>query len=258
MRQYRVWTHPSGLTEAVKHGWSWPAFFFGGFWAIAKRMTLLGIGMLLARLVIVYAIVVTQNEDNDLLFLVSGLLLDLFFGANGNSWREWYLKRRKFVLVETKVQTTVLPSVRTLFSHPLVGLRTLWHDPVWSKVIATIIVGVFGAVGVYIFRTHSTTDRADSANIAPHHFSVPTCKSATLNGHVKPNGAETFAWFEWGETPDLGSVTRQQRFTDETEYYQVLVDLKESTNYFYKAMASNINGTMESRVFSFTTARCER
>lgn len=71
--------------------------------------------------------------------------------------------KRGFVPVHTNVLTNVQPPFRTLFSHPITGLRTLWHDPVWSKVIATIIVGVFGVFGVYILRTPSTSDRADSA-----------------------------------------------------------------------------------------------
>jgi len=257
MRQYRVWTHPSGLTEAVKHGWSWPAFLFGGLWAIAKRMTLIGIFMLLGSLVI-GGLMATQVEDEDGIWLFAlTLLLGLFFGANGNSWREWILKKRGFVPDHTNVQTKI-PPFQTLFSHPIVGLRTLWHDPVWSKVIATIIVGVLGVFGVYILRTPSTIDHADSANIAPYHFSSPRCKSATIKGAVQGFGAETLVWFEWGETPDLGNVTMKQRFTEDTGYYQDIVDLKENTTYYYRAMASDINGTAEGRVNSFTTARCER
>jgi hypothetical protein len=84
--------------------------------------------------------------------------------------------------------------------YSIAGLRTLWHDPVWSKVIATIIVGVFGGVGVYFLRTHSTTHLADSANIAPQHSPVPRCKRI-ITGHVQTYGAETFAWFEWGKRP---------------------------------------------------------
>ena len=260
MRQYRVWTHPSGLTEAVKQGWSWPAFLFGALWAIAKRMTLIGIFMLLGSLV-TGGLIATQVEDeDDILLFAWTLLLGLFFGANGNSWREWYLKKRGFTPVHTKVQTNVLPSFQTLFSHPITGLRTLWHDPVWSKVIATIIVGIFSIFGVYLLRTPSTIDRVDNANVAPRHFSTPRCKSATINGGVQTSGVETLVWFEWGETPDLGHVTMKQRFTEDANYYQDIVDLKENTTYYYRAMASNINGTdiMMGRVNSFTTARCER
>jgi hypothetical protein len=104
----------------------------------------------------------------------------------------------------------------------------------------------------------SDTTPLDRGNIAPYHFFSPRCKSATINGDVQTYGAETFAWFEWGDTPDLGNVTIKQRFTADTHYHQELVDLKENTTYFYRAMASNINGTAKGRVKSFTTARCKR
>jgi len=253
MSQYRIWKNPSGVTESVKQGWSWPAFLFSGLWAVAKRMTLLGICMILGGLVIECAMAATRVDDEDgilLLALIS--LLSLFFGANGNSWRERHLVKRGFVPVETTVRTPV----RTLFAQPIAGLKVPWHDTVWSKVIAGIILGTFGTVGTYVLRPHPVAGRLDGTQIASHHSSVPTCKEATINGHVQPNGFETFAWFEWGETPDLGSVTTKQRFTGETDYYQDLVGLKENTTYFYKTIASNSNGTSEGRVVSFTTARC--
>ena len=143
-----------------------------------------------------------------------------------------------------RIKARVLPPFQTLFSHPIAGLRTLRHGSVWSKVIATIIVGVLGTVGVYFLRNHSTT--------------VQSCNSATISAGIQTRGEETFAWFEWGETPNLGNVTIKQRFTEDTDYSQHLVDLKENTTYYYKAMGSDINGTEEGRVKSFTTARCER
>ena len=254
MSKYRQWNAPSGLTESVKLGWSWPAFLFGGLWAIAKRMTLLGICMLLVSLAIGCAIVATQIEDEDFFLLAASLLLGLFFGANGNSWRERHLRKRGFVPGDT----TVRSPFQTFFAHPIVGLRAFWHDTVWSKVIAGLIVAAIVAGVAYVLRPPSPADRLDSNNTAPHHFSVLRCKSATLNGSVQTQGDETFAWFEWGETPDLGNSTIKQRFTDDTNYYQDLVGLEENTTYYYRAMVSNINGTAEGRVISFTTARCEK
>jgi|GEM_PF-7013836 len=144
-------------------------------------------------------------------------------------------------------------------THPIAILRLLWSDPLWSKVIGLIIFVVLVALttgAIYIPRSPPTPARLGNANVEQRHYSIPTCESVTLNGHVEPNGAETFVWFEWGETPDLGKVTIKQQFTDATDYYQVLIDLKENTTYFYRAMASNSNGTSVSRVLSFTTAQC--
>jgi hypothetical protein len=136
-------------------------------------------------------------------------------------------------------------------------LKALWHDSVWSKVIAGVILGALGVVGAYVLRRPSAADRLDGARIQSHRFSVYTCKKAQLNAHVEAQGVETFVWFEWGETPDLGKATIKQRFTDNTEFYQTVVGLKENTTYFYRAMASNSRGSSEGRVLSFTSAHCE-
>jgi hypothetical protein len=255
MSKYRTWEDPSGLTESVKLGWSWPAFLFGGLWAIAKRMTLVGICMLLGSIAIGCVIVATQVEDEDFLLSAASLLLGLFFGANGNSWRERNLRRRGFAPGDIE-EKPFLISTRTLLAHPIVGLRALWRDKVVSAVIAGVIVAAIVAGVASVLRPPSPDDRLDSAK--SYHTTVVGCKSAKIFGDVTPNGEETFAWFEWGETPNLGNVTVKQRFTDNTEYYQDFVDLKENTTYFYRAMAANTGSTAEGRVMSFTTARCER
>jgi hypothetical protein len=139
-------------------------------------------------------------------------------------------------------------SARNLFAHPIVGLRVLWHDRVWSKVIAGIIVTGIVAGVAYVLRPPSPV----------YHTTVRGCKSATIYGDVQTYCEEVFVWFEWGETPDLGNVTIKQRIKVDTEYHQYLADLKENTTYFYRAMASNGKDTFEGGVSSFTTSHCER
>ena len=145
------------------------------------------------------------------------------------------------------------PPARDLFAHPIVGLRVLWRNKVWSKVIAGIIVAGIGASVAYFLRSPSPTD---PLNIAESYHNA--CNGRIITGEVQPNCVETFAWFEWGETPELGNVTIKQRFIDDAHYEQLLTDLKENTTYFYRVVASNINGTTKSNVNSFTTSRCER
>ncbi len=38
MKQYKIFKHPNGETEAVKQSWSWPAFFFTWIWALIKKL----------------------------------------------------------------------------------------------------------------------------------------------------------------------------------------------------------------------------
>ena len=94
----------------------------------------------------------------------------------------------------------IIPHIRKLFAHPISGLKALWSDPVWSKVIASIIVGVLGVTltsGIYFLRSPSSTDRLEKAQITSHHNFIESCKTVTITGSVEPNGVETFAWFEW-------------------------------------------------------------
>lgn len=37
MKTYKIFKNPTGQYEAVKQGWSWPAFLFGGIWACVKK-----------------------------------------------------------------------------------------------------------------------------------------------------------------------------------------------------------------------------
>ncbi len=38
MKEFKIFEYPEGSNEAVKQGWSWPGFFFGPIWAMAKKM----------------------------------------------------------------------------------------------------------------------------------------------------------------------------------------------------------------------------
>ena len=54
--QYRVYKNPQNIYKAVKVGWSHPAFFFGFFWCLAKKLwvyagIIFGIGLVFGVLV---------------------------------------------------------------------------------------------------------------------------------------------------------------------------------------------------------------
>ena len=58
MKTFEVYQHPTQSSEAVKEGFSWPAFFFGPAWLLFKQLwlfavaglALLGAGLGLRRL----------------------------------------------------------------------------------------------------------------------------------------------------------------------------------------------------------------
>ncbi len=108
MLQYKVFKHPSGSTEAVKQGWSWPALFFGVTWAIVKNMWGLGMGFLSGSIVLglIIAIIASAADDSSGHTIISVVnvaapIANIIFGLKGNSWREKNLASRGFKQVDT-------------------------------------------------------------------------------------------------------------------------------------------------------------
>lgn len=102
MKQYKVFRNPSGVTEAVKQGWSWPAFFFSAIWAMVKKMWGLGVGVLAGFFVLGFVLAAIADESTgEAIVNVVAIIANVIFGVNGNSWREKNLVSRGFDQVDT-------------------------------------------------------------------------------------------------------------------------------------------------------------
>ncbi len=78
--------------------------------------------------------------------------------------------------------------------------------------------------------------------------------SATLNGYVAPNGANTNAWFEWGTSASFGNTTSSVSYgTGATSFSNSISGLSPNTPYYYRAVAQNAQGTVYGNTMSFTT-----
>ncbi len=82
--------------------------------------------------------------------------------------------------------------------------------------------------------------------------------TATLNGTVNPEGAETVVTFEYGETTDYGRTATAIQSpvggsTDTPVSYDATV-LMPNTTYHYRVVAQNVNGTDYSGDMTFTTS----
>ncbi|QQK64522.1 DUF2628 domain-containing protein [Cobetia sp. cqz5-12] len=84
MASFRILTHPQHGTRAVKIGWSWPAFFFGMFWALYKRMWLLA-GSLFGFIVL-SSVFIPATMEGQLISNVLFLGLNLTISLKGNQW----------------------------------------------------------------------------------------------------------------------------------------------------------------------------
>ncbi len=102
MKQYRIFRHPVGTVEAIKQGWSWPAFFFNFIWAFVKKLWKLGVTVLVLAFaigIVLDAIAEPPIAEN--LSNIVGILISLLFGFRGNIWREQNLLARGFEHVDS-------------------------------------------------------------------------------------------------------------------------------------------------------------
>jgi len=95
MKLYKIFKNPMNQYEAVKQGWSWPAFFFGAIWACVKKMWGLGIGIF-----VTFVVLNVLAGQNEMLGGIVGLLslgVYIVFGMQGNALREKNLVKRGYV-----------------------------------------------------------------------------------------------------------------------------------------------------------------
>src|SRR5262245_13880924 len=104
MRTFMVFAHGVELPEAVKVGFSWPAFFFSFLWMADKglwKLAVLWFGIYTA--VAVMALV--SSSPDPLRTVAFAVIIDLALaalaGANGNRWWEHELLDRRYKHVAT-------------------------------------------------------------------------------------------------------------------------------------------------------------
>ncbi len=94
-RTFEVLKHPLKGLEAVKRGFSWPAFLFTWIWAVVNRLWLLGIVFVILSLLL-GLLELQALHDAPLLVLFASLIVQTVLGMKGNSWRSEALQNRGF------------------------------------------------------------------------------------------------------------------------------------------------------------------
>lgn len=110
MKQFKLYANPQESYEAVKQGWSWPAFFFVWIWALVKKMWVLGFcvfGVFIAIRVIGTTICADLKQEINTITFIGSLVLSIVFGINGNKWRETNLTHRGFDFKEAVTAANV-------------------------------------------------------------------------------------------------------------------------------------------------------
>jgi len=115
MKRYKIFEHPAGRREAVKQGWSWPAFFFTFIWAFCKKMYATG-ALLLGAVILLGFISYKVDElfemgdhsarSAESLCHLAQWALMVVLGVNGNELRQRSLKARGYALRGTVAADT--------------------------------------------------------------------------------------------------------------------------------------------------------
>jgi hypothetical protein len=101
MRQFKVFTHMAGEIQAIKVGFCWPAFLFGGFWAMFAKLWVIGIAALIAGIALHIESKYSQLPGIRILLNFASFYINLVLGLKGNKWRESNLVARGFEFQNT-------------------------------------------------------------------------------------------------------------------------------------------------------------
>ena len=107
MKQYKIYEKNHLQIEAVKKGWSWPAFFFTWLWAMVKKLWILALCIIIFIIIFVNIIYEDSGDQNAFTVISSNvsLLIRIILGLKGNKLRESNLRSRGF-----KYKTTITAS----------------------------------------------------------------------------------------------------------------------------------------------------
>ena len=127
MKTFQIYKHPSLGNEAVKIGFSWPAFFFGFIWMLTCNLW--GKAGLFFGLYVVASIIEKATDtatDSGLQAMVYLVLAAGYFAIwlvpafQGNSWRVANLVSRGFQLTAT-VQAETKDAAIAQASNPAIA-----------------------------------------------------------------------------------------------------------------------------------------
>lgn len=93
MKQFKIYQHPSGQLQAIKIGFSWPAFFFGFAWALVNKLwttffILVGMNLVFMIFNAILSYYSRISVEIELFSIFIALILpiaySIFCGINGN------------------------------------------------------------------------------------------------------------------------------------------------------------------------------
>jgi hypothetical protein len=93
---YKIFTDQSNSIEAIKQGWSWPAFFFPIIWAMTKKLWGDAIGAFIGLTILGFILSRMGEVEGSAFMFIALILIRIDFLVNGNLWREKKLDAHGF------------------------------------------------------------------------------------------------------------------------------------------------------------------
>ena len=136
MKTFSVYVHPHGEDiQAVKNGWSWPAFLLGEFWAFYKNLFLAAIIAIIIDFILIHDYYYDYYIiDNSYLFAMS-IISAIVFGLQGNGWVKERLRKQGYVykgsVPAADADTAILKfqSIRNKKPHKAAGTDNPANSP---------------------------------------------------------------------------------------------------------------------------------
>lgn len=112
MKTFKIFESPLGKKEAVKVGWSWPAFWFFFIWILVKKLYF--IASIIWSLLIIIIFVEIEVGTADTISSIFSFIIGIVGGIQGNKWRENNLIQRGFIS-KTTIQAMTPEGALALF-----------------------------------------------------------------------------------------------------------------------------------------------
>ena len=115
MRIFDVYEHPVHGYQAVKKGFSWPAFGFTFFWAFVKKMWALGLAFFVIFLIIEFVGSGIEGLGGELIVYIGLMVVFVIIGMEGNDFRRKHLSKRGFKKLSTVHAETPDAAIASVF-----------------------------------------------------------------------------------------------------------------------------------------------
>ena len=101
MKSWKIYVGPNGEVDAVKIGFSWPAFIFVWAWALYKGMWKLALAFVAIPFLVTFVGGIFNEFLGVLLGSIASGFMPFYFGFKGNTTYENYLISKKYKFLKS-------------------------------------------------------------------------------------------------------------------------------------------------------------